>query len=213
MKILTMLAMTLVFLITAPSLAFADHSLEITADSTLAGNPGFIVMITEPGFPIGSFFVFEEAGKIRVFASREGGSPNWDILPGSQYLCRAITMSIGDTWRFLDDDSGGETVATVVAQENVTTTAGTFSTFKVDVALASDPGTINHSVYFSSGVGIIREEEYFAGVLNYRDSLFSSNIVGGSGFFPLAVGNQADYAEDIVPVEATSWGAVKSKYN
>ena len=213
MKILAMLAVTFVFLVTIPSLIFANHCLEVTADSTLAGNPGFIVTITEPGFPPESFFVFEETGKIRIFASREAGSPNWDILPGSQYLCQATTMSIGDTWRFLDDDPGSETVATVVAQGSLTTAAGTFSIFKVDVALASDPSTINHSVCFSSGVGIVREEEYFAGALNYRDELFSFNIVVGSGFFPLAVGNQWDYAEINVPVEATSWGAVKSKYD
>ena len=211
MKILTMLAVFLAFLITLPSLAFADETFEVTADSTLFGNPGFTVRIMEPGYPTETVFAFVEAEMIRIYAVREAGSP-WEVLPGSQFLCRATSMSIGNTWRFLNDDNDNETVATVVAQENVTTTAGTFSTFRVDVALASAPGTINESLWFSSGVGIVRFEEYIGGVLDWKSDLFSDNIVGGLGFFPLAVGNQWVYGDINVPVVSTSWGAVKSKY-
>jgi len=208
MKILR-LAITFVFLATAPSLSSADETFEVTADSTLSGNAGFIFNMIEADLFTYDFFLFEESGKVRVFAVNFPGSSTWDIYSNVQYICPTTSMSIGETWRFVDDDN--ERVATVVAQESVTTVAGTFSTYKVAIARASAPGTITDTFWFSAGVGVIRSEAYSNGVLDQVLELYSYTV-SGSGFLPLIVGNVWNYS-DPVPVKATSWGAVKSKYD
>jgi hypothetical protein len=197
--------------INSPTLA--SETYEITSLGILDSNAGFNLRITEPGETGSTFFVFEEAGKIRMYAVKVDGEVDWTVFPDAQYLCQATSMSINDTWRFLDED-GAETVATVVAQQSVTTSAGTFSCFKVDVELASDLGAERESLWFSSGFGLVRDLDFFVGsvAITWQTDLISHNLAGGSGFFPLAVGNIWDYEETLLPVESTTWGAIKSKF-
>ncbi len=178
----------------------------------MAGNAGFLLRVVEPGLPTQTIFVFEESGKLRVFASREAGIPGRGILPGAQYFTQATSMALGNSWRFLDDDSANETVATVVAQENITTPAGSFSTFKVDVTLLSAPGTVIESLWFSSGVGYVLDEDYAGGVLDGKSWLGNFTIVGGSGYMPLAVGNMWVHVDVNVAVESIPWATFKTKY-
>lgn len=210
MKTMITAVVTLVFLGAASSLVLADSTLECTADSTLAGNDGFVLTTSEPGFPSEMLFAFAESGMVRVFAAREPGFA-WDIFPTTQFLCPTTTMGIGNTWRFLDDDDG-ETLATVIALENVTTTAGIFSAYRVDVTSVSAPGVITQSIWFADGVGMVRTIEYSGGVPDQTDELSSFTIASGSGFMPLWLGNIWDNAEIIVPTEETTWGAVKAQF-
>jgi len=212
MKNLILLAAALGFLVVVPSLALADETMEVYADSSMAGLSGSLVRFTEPGFPAETVFVFEESGKLRVYAFREAGMP-WEVLVGAQYFTQTASMTIGDNWRFLDDDHGNETVATVVAQENITTPAGSYSTFKVNVTLASSPSTITESLWFALGVGYVLDEEYASGVLDWKSWLTNATIVGGTGFLPLAVGNIWVYADVNVAVGNSNWSAVKSLFH
>jgi hypothetical protein len=194
--------------------ALAGQTFEIVADSTLDGNAGFLMQITEPGENGATVFMFEEAGMIRMYAMRAHGFDFWVVFPGGQYICPVSAMSINDTWRFLDDE-GIETIATVIGLESITTAAGTFACYTVVVEDINNRGTVLQTLWFSSGIGLVREMDFFEGPtpINWQSDLQSYNISGGSGFFPLAVGNRWDYAEITNPTQATTWGAIKSKYD
>jgi len=214
MKRIAITAVVIVFMSLTGSPALAAQTFEITADSTLNGNDGYLMQITEPGEGGSTMFLFEEAGKIRAFAERISGSSTWDIFSEPQYICQSTSMTVNDSWRFLDDE-GEERVATVVTQESITTNAGTFSCYRVDIESATNPGTVITSLWFSSGVGLVREDDFYEGTtpVDWRFELQSFSLAGGSGFFPLAVGNVWQYGEIILPVEFTTWGAIKAKYN
>ena len=206
MRTFVIALVALALLCTLAASVVADETFEVVADSTINGNDGFLLRITEPGEGGTTLFLFEEVGKIRAYAEREFGSAVWDIFSGAQYVCPATSMSLNDSWRALDDE-GEETVANVVAQESITTGAGTFTCFKVDIARASNPNTITENLWFSSGTGLVRQYDTFPD--DWQSDLQNVIITGGSGFFPLAVGNTWDYSEISTPLETSSWGAVK----
>jgi len=192
--------------------AQANEIFEMYADSTMDGHAGVLMRTTDNGVIDATLFLFEEAGMIRAYAEREFGSPTWDIFSDAQYITPATSISIDDTWRFLDEQ-GSETVATAVAMESITTPAGTFSCYRADVEIVSDPGTVVSSMWVSSGIGLVRQMDFFQSSSPAQFDLQSSNLVGGSGFFPLAAGNIWEFTEIILPVESSSWGAIKAKYN
>ena len=180
---------------------------------TGAGNAGFVIISdsTDDEHDT-SFFVFEEAGKLRFYATREPDSNDWDILPTAQYLCPTAPMSIDDTWPFIDYDDGSERMARVVAEENVTVGAGSYTAFKVRIELVSTPTVAVEEIWFAWGVGFVKNRGWWNGELDWRDELQSVTIIGGTGYMPAAVGNVWSYDELPVPVDAGSWGAVKEMY-
>jgi hypothetical protein len=200
------------FIISSPALA--DENFEIVADSTMDGHAGFLFQIRDPGNSSFTMFVFEEAGKVRVYATRDFGTTSWNIQSGVQYICPVTSMSISDTWRFLDEE-GSETVATVAALESITTAAGTYSCYKLDIEIVSDPGIVISSFWFSSGVGLVRHTNFVGGTtqIDWQSDLLSFSLAGGSGFFPRATGNIWYYEEISSPVESTTWGNIKAKFN
>jgi len=191
------------------STALANESFTMTADSTMDGNDGVLMRITATGESGSTMFLFEESGMVRAYAERDDATGTWEFAVGAQYICPTTSMTINDTWRALDED-GDETIATVVAQEMVTVTAGTFSCFKVEVAKVSASSTVIQELWFSSGVGIIRQTDTFP--VPWQSDLFNFGLVGGSGFFPLSAGNIWNYQEITSPVESSTWGGVKALY-
>ncbi len=205
------------FLIIAAALivaapATADEVLTVAADSTLAGQAGFVVHSTPTSGVGSSIFLVEEAGMIRFFATRDYGSPVWDLVASAQYVVKAGPLTIGDTWDFVDNESGGATTARVAAAEDVTVGAGTFSCFRVDIENVAEPGVVQESMWFAAGVGFVRNQGYLNGLVDWRDDLASSTVVGGTGNLPLAVGNSWDYTEVSVPNEDLDWGELKALY-
>lgn len=195
----------------ASTSAVADNVFTTTVDSTIDGNAGTILTIEDAGNPTETFFVFPQAGMIRVYASRDEGSPTWDILTGPVFLVPKNNITAGDTWRFLDDDLGGETIAEAITEESVTTAAGTFTAWKIDVAPVSNPANRTQSLWFASGVGLVRQVDYFDQWIE-RESNLESYSTTGNGFFPLVVGNTWTYIGTEVPTEDSSIGELKSRY-
>lgn len=191
--------------------AGADDVFNATADSTIDGNAGTILTIEEPGNPTETLFLFPQTGMIRVYARRDAGSPTWDVLTGPVYLVPKNKIDLGDTWRFLDDDFGGETIAEAVMEESVTTAAGTFTAWKVNVAPVSNPTQPTQGLWFASGVGLVRQVDYFDQWIE-RESNLETYATAGNGYFPLVVGNVWTYIGTDVPAGSSSIGAVKSHY-
>jgi hypothetical protein len=213
MKTYAITAMAVLCLGVWGSAARADLTIEIAAGNTLDTHAGYEMTMSEPPFPGVVYFVFEDAGMIRAYAYRLVGDPNWTVLSGEQYLCPAASMSINDSWRFIDSGLS-ETVATVAAQEIVDTDAGSFSSFRVDIERVDDPGTVRESIWFSAGVGMVQERDYTDDSVpgDWQMELIDHTVAGGSGYFPLAVGNTWMYKETLLPVASTTWGSIKSTY-
>ena len=207
-SIMPALAIICVFFCITPSSAMAqDLTHTFRADSIMDGNPGTIFRILEPGNPGQDLFIFEEDGKYRIYALRVDGS-SWLVLTAGMYYSPVASMMIGETWRFIDhNDLVDETLATVVAQEDVTTAAGTFSCYKVEIHVVANPGVIVQTNWLSEGNGLIRES-YFEGN-GYWVSELNSYSATGTGFMPRVVGNIWYYSGDLVSTQETSWGKIK----
>ncbi len=190
-----------------PSAGLAqDITRTITADSTMDGHAGSILRIVEYSELQGDYFVFEEEGKYRLYAFRDRGS-SWAYLPAGTFYCPVSSMTIGETWRAIDF-GGEETLATVVAQEEVTVVAGTHLCYKIDIHLVSNPGAIVQILWVSDGLGLVKES-YFE-TNGYWVSELRGYMGTGTGFFPGDVGNYWEYSEAFVGTTESSWGAIKS---
>jgi len=168
--------LTLLLILAAAAPVNADEVLTVAADSTLDGHAGYVVHSTPTGYPGSSFFLFEEAGKLRFYATRGYGSQDWDIVSSPQYIVPTSAMSIGDTWDYLDSDPGEALRARVTAQENVITPAGTFSCFRVDIDSVTDPGVLHQTMWFAWDVGFVRTQGYQGSHLDWRDELQSFSV-------------------------------------
>lgn len=198
----------------APFTAQADEVITVVADSTLAGNDGFIVHSVRASEGEGqSVFVFEEDGKLRVYAFRQFGQFTWDVLPGSQYLVQQHSMSIGDKWNALQGDGGNPMEAEVVDHVSITVLAGTFDCYRIDLVYTANPTVVVQSMWFSNGVGWVQNEGYLpGGAVDWRDELSDYTIVSGTGFMPLGIGNSWTQISITVATRQASWGEIKSKY-
>jgi len=184
-----------------------NETFHMYADSTMDGNDGTLMWIIEEG-DTSTGFLFEDGGMIRVYAFRGAGMP-WEIFSGAQFLCPASSMSINDSWRALDED-GDATTSTVVAQESITVPAGTFLCYRIEVVKDIAPSTVIQNVWFSDGVGLVKQTDTFPVV--WVSVLFSFQVPSGSGFFPRGPGNIWNYQDVTTPVESKTWGAVKALY-
>ena len=212
MRTLVLVCLSVFIMALAVSPALADETITVVADSTYAGNAGFLVQTSDSEGFGQTLFVGPDAGKVRIYASREFGSQVWEDFPGAQYLVPMSSLNIGDTWRFMNSDNDLETIAEVTALENISVVVGTFSAYRVDVAEVASPSVIIETMWFADGVGFVRNQGYLGGSLDWRDDLSSFTIVGGSGFMPMAVGNTWFHVFVSVPTENTSLGGLKSQY-
>lgn len=204
--LMVVLACTILCSFVSDGLALDDRT--IRADSTMDGHAGFILRFIEQGSAGSEAFVYEEAGFYRVYAIREDGG-SWDLMAPGQYFSPVSSMTIGQTWRWLDTDLAEETTAEVVAMEQVTVTAGTFSCYRIDITTASLPYVIE-SIWLSEGVGQVKEESFNGD--GYSHGQLESYSVTGTGFFPSDVGNTWIYTDSFVSVRETTWGSLKTLY-
>jgi hypothetical protein len=192
MKFRQVLEMTLC-LIALPALASAAPILhfEIYADSTLAGQPGFLMNIDEPGASTETLFLYQSAGRVRVLASREDLKPGWEFYAPNVYLAPALSDGPGTSWAFIPNEFDGTLTVTLESFGSVEVRAGTFNVAQCIARPDAAPGTDLELLYFAAGVGLVYE--------TYLDELEEIvlqdySLVGGSGYFPLAVGNWWEFA-------------------
>lgn len=205
------LVLAIVLWAAAAGPARAQTIFSITGEDTVGGNAGFIVEVEDVGFGTEEFFTFVEDGKVRIYAFREPPSPFWIPLPYTAYLVAQDAMSVGMTWRFIDGDLGGSRTCEVLGMEAVSTLAGDFDAWKVQMTEDAGPGDQVDYFYWVEGVGFVKNTTEYLGVVTYRSEL-SSYSATGSGFFPLVVGNTWTYVGGDVDNESSSVGALKKQY-
>lgn len=176
------------------------------ADSTMDGHNGTLLRITAPGEST-TGFLYDDGGMVRAYAFRDDLVGIWFIFPAAEFICPTTTMNINDSWRSLDDP--GATTSTVVAFESVTVPAGTFPCYRVEVVRDSDPSTVIQNVWYSDGVGLVKQVDTFP---YWESVLFSYQIMSGSGYLPMGPGNIWNYQDVTSPVESRTWGGVKALY-
>lgn len=182
----------------SPASAY-DWRLHCYADSTMDGHSGFLLNSDEPGWVQETIFAFEEEGHIRLFAIRDNSTGDWDYLPEGSLIAPAAGDQIGAFWSTLPDELGRPQTSTLEAFESFTVPAGTFFGAKCVSRPIADPGTFSEVRHFTQGVGLMRD--LFPG--DGADVLDSYFIAGGSGYFPLAVGNWWEYLwDEDVPISA-----------
>lgn len=213
----SVLVLMLALLTLFASGAQADETYTLIGTATVDGNPGFVLEANEVGFPIEEYHAFVELGQVRISATRPQGATPWDLITPAAYLVPSSTMNVNDTWDFLTVGVADRpAVATVRALESVTVPAGTFNAYRVEIGLASDPSVLDTVIWFADGVGWVRSDYYDVDAqgnpYDGHEELSSYSIVGGSGYFPLAVGNTWSFLT-VVPTDNSSWGSVKALYN
>lgn len=165
----------------------------IYADSTLAGQSGYLMAIEETvdeGSPESqTLFVTAESGHVRVVATRPFGEQAWEILSAGTYIAPGPDDVVGSNWTTFPDDFGRPARSYLEAFETITTVAGTFDVARCVVRPDEALDEIAAIRYFADGVGLVAE--LFPG--DDTDLMTSYDIVGGLGYFPLAVGNTWDY--------------------
>ena len=178
------------------TIASADFVFTIYADSTLAGQSGFLLREIDEEYS-NTFFVFPENGHTRVFATRDGDEQTWTILPApSIYIAPATGDGIGASWTTFPDDFDRPSTATLEAFESITVPVGNItSSARCVVHPDVDPDETTEIRHWSEGIGLV--SDFFPG--DGADVLASYTILGGSGYFPLAVGNSWEYEfEDVL---------------
>ncbi len=118
-------------------------------------------------------------------------------------------MTVGQTWRAINWGMAQETLATVVLEEDITVAAGTFTCFKIEIQVVSNPDVVVQTNWISDGGGLIRES-FFEGNGYWISELLSSSVTG-TGFMPRVVGNWWSYSGFEVSTEESSWGAIKKE--
>jgi hypothetical protein len=190
------IALAGLFAVAAPAVA-QTWRITVVADSTLAGQDGYILLRENPGGSdnLANYFMVDEGGQIRFFAFRKAGAPDWTIHPDGWYWGPPPGAGIGDSWTTAPGNYDRPSRSTLHGYETVVTPAGTFSA-AVCVAhpeAMGDAGpAINAVRYFVEGVGLVLD---FWPWLSGAYVLQSYSLAGGSGPFPLAVGNWWEYLE------------------
>ncbi len=169
----------------------------VVADSTLAGQDGYILLREDPGGSdhLANYFMVDEGGQLRFFASRQAGAPDWTIFPDGYYFGPPPGAEIGDSWTTVPGNYGRPSRSTLHAYETIVVPAGTFNAVvcvRHPEAMGDTGPAINNVIHFAEGVGLVRE---FWPWISGAHVLQNYSLVGGAGPWPLAVGNWWEYLQ------------------
>lgn len=203
----TIVIVLMIALFAAP--AAADWTLTVTEARSSGGVDGFVVQSAEPGYPTEELFIAADGGMMRVYETRELGEP-WDPMAEEVFLVPATTITAGMTWNFLPDETSAYQ-AEAIQMESVSTPAGTFDAWLVDITEVGGSGYFTSSMWWVDGVGLLGESEFEGGWLTWESKL-ASYTANGSGFLPLAIGNSWTFQSAEVDTEAGSIGAIKARF-
>jgi hypothetical protein len=199
MKLLTIITMVLSLCLGIASFAHADETWTVYADSTLAGHYGYLVTFADESGSGDTIFITLEAGHQRFMANREFGETGWNMFPEGWYVSPGAGDIVGSSWSTIDDDFERPSKEYFEEVEPYTGPLGTLVTARCPVRPNSEPGTFTEVRYWSDGVGLVADSWPDQGT----DLLTDFNIVGGTGYFPMAVGNTWSYGwlEEATPVD------------
>jgi hypothetical protein len=165
--------------------ANADETWTVYADSTLAGEYGYLVTFLDEDNSGDTLFITQELGHRRILAAREFGNTQWEILPEGWYLTPGPDDGVGSSWSTIADDFDRPSTAHFEAIETFSGPLGNLITARCVVRPDEAPETVTEVRSWADGIGLVGDHWPGQGT----DVLTSFSIVGGTGYFPMAVGN------------------------
>lgn len=204
------LAIALIALLfVSPSFSW-DFAIEITGTEVIDSETAFAVEFHSPAGLAETNYCFDEGGYVRYYALMPPGGSVF-IVPSVCYIAKH-ELQVGDSWdSWMGDVDGSVCTAEVVALEALTTPYGHFPEVYVVEHTEPGSGTPHSRFIHCMDVGIVRLEFRDFGV-NY-ELLDISAPLGGSGAFPLAVGNRWEYGLNSVSAESDTWSEIKALYH
>jgi len=154
---------------------------KIDSVGTMDGHEGYYQIMLRNDSLLEIDFLFEENNYVRWYAFEMSYQDSFHTLPESTYWVKLTSVNIGDTWTAWIDEP---LIAEVVDTSTVTVPAGTFETIVINMYLKSIPDSLINFGYMADGIG--RVKSIFLGDTSVLTDYF---ISGGSGYYPLAVGN------------------------
>jgi hypothetical protein len=180
-------------LLPSSSAAF-DLDFEIVSEGMMDSHQGFYVEARDPGGPLFlSQFFFEENGYVRIFASKMPSEDTYFVYPEGTYWITTESLHIGQSWNSTYCCPRTPTIATVINTATMTIPAGTFFCYEVEQRQADPPYEVEDYFWFSADCGLV-----MLGDPGDWTELQSYSLFGGSGFFPMAIGNQWNYSSRLV---------------
>ena len=154
--------------------------MRIDSTSVVNGHMCYVMNIHFDGELHESDWFFEDNGYVRWYVYITYGMGADTLDEHSYYMVKQFPQ-VGDQW---DSWIGGPADAEVVDNAPITIPLGTFQAYNITYR---DPNNqeLLHRSYYSLGVGFVASEHQ-----GQYGELTSYNIVGGTGCFPLAVGNE-----------------------
>jgi len=169
--------------------AAADEIWTVYADSTLAGQFGYLVTFADEDNTGTTIFLSTEEGHRRFVAHREFGTEFWQMFPEGSFVAPGPDDSVGSSWSTFLDDFDRPSTEHFEAVESFSGPAGNFTSARCVIRPNEEPETFTEVRNWVLGVGLVGD--FFPS--DGTDVLTSFNIVGGTGYFPLAIGNTWSY--------------------
>lgn len=160
---------------------------EIVGTGNFNGFDGYYQKLYMDGSFHEDDFLFEEDGYIRNYAFMMSWQTEWTLLPENTYWVKENNLEIGDSWTSWFNVA---TTTHVTDTGTIQTPAGTFFSYKTEFYAQSAPDSLIGIIWFSNGIGWVQFGT--ADTLNIQ--LVEYTIAGGSGFYPLEVGNYWKFA-------------------
>jgi len=176
----------LVLLMVVNPFTLSAQTMEFRIDSlgTINGITGFFLSSRQSGVAYENDFLVDSNGDVALIAFQMIGMYNnvFQFVPIGTYWVKSGSMSIGKFWTSW---IGEPTKSIVEDTAAVTVPAGTFRTYVVKEYSLSKPDSLLATLYFANTVGVVRMIMRGSAI-----ELTSYSISGGSGYYPIAVGNR-----------------------
>jgi Secretion system C-terminal sorting domain len=154
----------------------------IDSIGTMGGHAGYYQSSRSNDTLYETDFMFMENGYVRWYAYEMSSQSKFTLLPDSTYDVKTDSMNVGNSWTSW---IGQPTTAVVADTATITVPAGTFFTYFIKHYLKLKPDSVTAIFYYAKNIGWVK-----LSVRGAAGELTSYSIVGGSGYAPLAVGDQ-----------------------
>jgi hypothetical protein len=155
--------------------------LEITGHGFRDGHLGFYQKTFQGDQCVETQFLFLEGDYIRLYAYKKPHFSQYLRFPPGTYLVKTQSLTVGDSWNTY---FSGPAVATVVSQSKITVPAGEFSCYEVEIKDQAAQELL-FVAWFCPDLGVVQWGVPDVALLVLEEF----KVVGGTGTYPLAVGN------------------------